>query len=116
MVLVNDCPVAVDFAQAHGEADAFCTRIPLTSDEEDCVREGHVSSGNDAELVEVEPAPPAEIPKERRPRLLVASNAMHLDGRRHVEVHHVLRVVRDDAVEVVAANCVHPSFEATTNR
>src|SRR5688500_15401731 len=99
MVLVNDGPFAVDFAKAHGETDASRARFLLTSDEEDCVREGHVSSGSDAELVEVEPALPSEIPKEWRPRLLVASNAAHLDGRGHVEVHHVLRVVRGDAVE-----------------
>src|SRR5580704_10569843 len=115
-MLVSDAPIAVDLAQAHGQAKQETVlvsrvggRIGTATHNDSC--KSDVMAGSHGKLFNVERCSRLMAAKHQFPSLFVSLNPLALQGRRKVEHHDIRRVMSEDGGNVMAADGIRPGFE-----
>ncbi len=115
VVLVRDHPAARLLAQPEGEPQpqpGVSGELVLRAASHEGVGEGDVLARGDLQLLDVEGRPLSLPREEGRPDRPVGVGPAHAPvGRRHVEHHDVLGVIRDDRVDTTLMHGFGPALD-----
>lgn len=112
MMFVDNGPVTVGPAEAHGQPQG-AKRIegPRPATLQQSRREGHVIPRRDIHRYDVEDQATARPFEEGRPGLAVGLQTPQNSGWRHIEHQHVIRMMGQDAGDVLIADGPRPAAD-----